>query len=65
MLTPASAPKTTAMDGNPLRRELEDWLPEVDFGVMSHGFLPHGRDYVWIIEAPSGTYQLTLSHVVE
>jgi hypothetical protein len=49
---------------NPLRAIAQDWLPEIDFGVMSHGFAPHGRDYVFIIEA-GGTYELTLTHVVE
>lgn len=59
-----TAPTLAAMALNPLRRELVTWLPEYDFGVMSHGFAPHGRDYVWIIEA-GGTYRLTLTHVVE
>lgn len=49
---------------NPLRAISEDWLPEIDFGVMSHGFAPHGRDYVFIVEA-AGTYELTLTHVVD
>lgn len=31
---------------------------------MSHGFAPHGRDYVFIIEI-GGTYELTLTHVVD
>ncbi|HEY8572658.1 hypothetical protein [Phenylobacterium sp.] len=31
---------------------------------MSHGFSPHGRDYVFIVEA-GGTFQLTLTHVVD
>ena len=25
-------------------------LPDCDFAVLSHGFLPHGRDYVLVIE---------------
>jgi hypothetical protein len=51
------------MAKNPLTKALEDWLPEVDFGIMHHGWAKHGRDYVFVIEA-SGTYQLTLTHVV-
>ena len=53
------------MARNPLQKQLQDWLPEIDFGVMSHGFAPHGRDYLWVVEAPSGTYEITLTHVVE
>ncbi|MBA3812340.1 MAG: hypothetical protein H0X27_11990 [Caulobacteraceae bacterium] len=52
------------MAENPLRGEMREWLPEFDFGVMSHGFAPHGRDYVFILQA-AGTYELTLTHVVE
>jgi hypothetical protein len=52
------------MPENPLRAMLRDWLPEIDFGVMSHGFAAHGRDYIFIIEA-AGTYELTLTHVVD
>jgi hypothetical protein len=44
---------------------MRDWLPEYDFGVMSHGFAPHGRDYIWIIQTPGGTHELTLTHVVD
>jgi hypothetical protein len=43
---------------------MRDWLPELDFGVMGHGFAPHGRDYVFVLQA-AGTYELTLTHVVE
>ena len=43
---------------------MREWLPEIDFGVMHHGFAPHGRDYVLILQA-AGTYELTLTHVVE
>ncbi|WP_271067056.1 hypothetical protein [Caulobacter sp. NIBR1757] len=52
------------MPENPLQTIVRDWLPEIDFGVMSHGFAPHGRDYNFIIEA-GGTYELTLTHVVD
>ena len=43
---------------------MREWLPEIDFGVMHHGFAPHGRDYVLILQA-GGTYELILTHVVE
>jgi len=49
---------------NPLKALLGDWLPEIDFGVMAHGFAPHGRDYVLILQAGE-TYEVTLTHVVE
>jgi len=52
------------MTEHPLRKPMREWLPELDFGVMHHGFAPHGRDYVLILQA-AGTYELTLSHVVE
>jgi hypothetical protein len=48
---------------NPLKVLLADWLPEFDFGVMSHGFAPHGRDYVLLLQA-GATYEVTLTHVV-
>ena len=54
------------MPENPLLEALRDWLPQVDFGVMSYGFAPHGRDYVFVLEVGgAGTYELTLTHVVE
>jgi hypothetical protein len=54
---------------NPLSRLLEDRLPSIDVGVMSHAFAAHGRDYVFMLEnsfgpAP-GTYRLTFTHVVQ
>ncbi len=52
------------MSEHPLRKPMREWLPEIDFGVMRQGFAPHGRDYILIIQA-AGTYELTLSHVVE
>lgn len=46
-----------------------EWLPEMDFGVMGHGFLPHGRDYSVLVESSMGKepgrYQLQFTHVVE
>jgi hypothetical protein len=53
------------MKANTLREALQNWLSAFDFGVMSLGFAPHGRDYIWIVEAPSGRYEVTLTHVVE
>ncbi|MFS0738710.1 hypothetical protein ABC347_16815 [Sphingomonas sp. 1P06PA] len=54
---------------NPLSRLLEDRLPAIDAGVMSHGFAAHGRDYVFVLEnafgPEPGTYRLTFTHVVE
>jgi hypothetical protein len=56
----------TPMTNHPLTAALDDWLPAFDFGVLGHGFAPHGRDYVLIIQvAGVGTYELTLTHVVE
>lgn len=52
------------MAKNPLSAFLSDWLPEVDFGVLQHGFAPHGRDYILILQA-AATYEVTLTHVVE
>ena len=52
------------MAEHPLRKFMREWLPEFDFGVMHHGFAPHGRDYVLVLQA-AGTYELVLTHVVE
>lgn len=54
---------------HPLSRLLQDRLPQIDVGVMRHGFAEHGRDYVLILQnlfgpAP-GTYKLTFTHVVQ
>ena len=53
---------------NPLKKHTQDWLPEIDFGLMTHGFAPHGRDYVLIVAVGGATggatYELTLTHVV-
>jgi len=48
---------------NPLRKPMREWLPELDFVVMSHGFSRHGRDYIFVLQA-AGTYELNLTHVV-
>ena len=52
------------MAEHPLRKPMREWLPELDFGVMHHGFAPHGRDYVLVLRA-AGTYEMMLTHVVE
>ena len=48
---------------------LLDWLPDCDFGVMDHGFLPHGRDYFFLVESSMGgdpgQHQIQFTHVVE
>jgi len=54
------------MARNPLRELLDKELPEIDFGVMNHGFADHGRDYIFIIEiASGGTFELLFTHVVQ
>jgi len=53
---------------NPLTKLLKGTLSEYDFGVLEHGFAPHGRDYRFIIQDTlcndPGTYELTFTHVV-
>lgn len=57
------------MAENPLKFAIGEWLPEVDFGVMRHGFAPHGRDYIFVVEVGGteggATYELTFTHVVQ
>lgn len=54
------------MTENPLRKILQDALPEIDFGVMAHGFAEHGRDYRFIVEIGRvGTFALVFTHVVQ
>jgi hypothetical protein len=54
---------------NPLAEAMEGWLASCDFGVMTHGFAKHGRDYIFIIEdsigRDPGTHRLTFTHVVD
>lgn len=54
---------------NPLQALFAAGLPELDVGVMHHGFAEHGRDYAFILEDSishrPGTYRLTFTHVVE
>jgi hypothetical protein len=58
-----------AETGHPLADLLNGTLSQCDFGVLEHGFVPHGRDYRFVIQdslckAP-GTYELTFTHVVD
>jgi hypothetical protein len=52
------------MSAHPMMEVIAEWLPESDFALLQHGFAPHGRDYVLVLQA-DGTYALTLTHVVE
>ena len=50
---------------NPLARLTSEWLPRVDFAVLGHGFLRHGRDYEIVVQTPGrGTDRIVLTHVV-
>ena len=52
---------------HPMKKILE-WLPKADFAVLSHGFAPHGRDYVLLVEDCLGTdpghHELVFTHCV-
>ena len=54
---------------NPLTKLLRGELSEYDFGILEHGFVPHGRDYRFVIQdslcSDPGTYELTFTHVVD
>lgn len=54
---------------HPLETLFDAGLPEIDVGVMHHGFADHGRDYILILEVSlshlPGTYRLTFTHVVD
>jgi hypothetical protein len=54
---------------HPLQKLLDGTLSEYDFGVLEHGFVPHGRDYRFVIQdslcKDPGTYELTFTHVVD
>lgn len=55
--------------GNPLADLLNGALSECDFGVLEHGFVPHGRDYRFVVQdslcRDPGTYELVFTHVVD
>jgi hypothetical protein len=46
-----------------------EFFPEYDFAILSHGLLPHGRDYFFTIQnclgASNGTFRVTFTHCVE
>jgi len=48
--------------------ELLRWLPPLDFAVLSHGWAPHGRDYLIFVQdtigADPGTHELNFTHCV-
>ena len=48
--------------------ELLAWANERDFGVLGHGWTPHGRDYFVIVQdclgRDRGTHELTFTHSV-
>jgi len=50
-------------------RRLLDWLPEVDFALLAHGFLSHGRDYYWHVQdclgSDPGVHEIVFSHCVQ
>ncbi len=56
------------VNSNPLAAHLSEWLPAVDVAVLGHGFAPHGRDYIVVIQdsigPKPGTYELTFTHIV-
>jgi hypothetical protein len=58
----------SAMNNNPLTKLMKGTLSEYDFGVLEHGFAPHGRDYRFLIQdslcSDPGTYELIFTHVV-
>jgi hypothetical protein len=55
------------MPTHPIKPLLE-WLPGYDFTILSHGFLPHGRDYALLIEDyighDPGRHELIFTHCV-
>jgi hypothetical protein len=50
-------------------RKLLDWLPELDFALLRHGFQAHGRDYLWHIQDCLGTdpgeHEIVFTHCVQ
>jgi hypothetical protein len=57
------------MSDNPLAKLLKGPLSEYDFGVLEHRFVPHGRDYRFLIQdflcTDPGTFDLIFTHVVD
>jgi hypothetical protein len=60
---------TEGATGNPLGDLLHGALSEYGFGVLKHGFAPHGRDYRFVIQdslcGDPGTCELVFTHVVD
>jgi hypothetical protein len=60
---------TESTTEHPLQRLLNGTLSECDFGVLEHGFAPHGRDYRFLIQdslcKDPGSYELAFTHVVD
>ena len=54
---------------NPLTKLVQQGFPELDFAVLSHGFLPHGRDYYLTVQEAlgrdPGTHSLLFTHVAK
>jgi hypothetical protein len=48
--------------------QLADWFHDRDFAVLDHGFLPHGRDYMVVVESAlgknPGRHRFQFTHVV-
>jgi len=48
---------------------LIEWLPDADFAVLDHGLVPHGRDYVFLVETSlgpdPGRHKVQFTHVTE
>jgi hypothetical protein len=44
------------------------WLHQLDFAVLGHGFMPHGRDYRVVVQdmlgGDPGTHEVTFTHCV-
>jgi hypothetical protein len=49
--------------------KLRELLPEIDFGVLEHGFAPYMRDYAIVVQIPgngasSGVHRCIFTHCV-
>jgi hypothetical protein len=55
------------MATHPLTR-IGEWMADCDFAVLAHGFSPHGRDYMLMIEdclgRDPGRHELVFTHCV-
>lgn len=68
-MTGYGEPMDDEANENPLAKLFDGALSQCDFGVMEHGFAPHGRDYRFLIQdsvcSDPGTYELIFTHVVD